>query len=41
MQRKRISKFVFDCELSRAMQELIGAYIMMEEYFMKEMVVKV
>ena len=40
-QRKRISQFIFNCELSRSMQELIGSYIMMEEYFMKEMVVKV
>ena len=33
--------FISDCELSRLMQELIGNYIMMEEYFMREMVVKV
>ncbi|XP_064640478.1 conserved oligomeric Golgi complex subunit 4-like [Lineus longissimus] len=33
-------KFLQNCELSRLMQELIGSYIMMEEYFMKEMVNK-
>ena len=36
-----VDKFVQGCELSRLMQELIGNYIMMEEYFMREMVVKV
>ena len=29
-----------DSELSRLMQELIGNYIMMEEFFMREMVLK-
>jgi hypothetical protein len=29
------------CELSRQMQELIGSYILMEEYFMREMFSKV
>jgi hypothetical protein len=35
-----IEKFLQNCDLSRLMQELIGSYIMMEEYFMKEMVNK-
>ncbi|ESO82827.1 hypothetical protein LOTGIDRAFT_108827, partial [Lottia gigantea] len=35
-----IEVFINNCDLSRVMQELIGNYIMMEEYFMKEMVVK-
>ena len=35
-----IDQFVVNCELSRQMQELIGSYIMMEEYFMREMVLK-
>ena len=30
-----------NCDLKRLMQELIGSYIMMEEYFMREMVLKV
>ena len=38
---QEIDKFITDCELSRIMQELIGSYIMMEEYFMREMVNKV
>ena len=33
--------FISECELSRLMQDLICNYIMMEEYFMREMVVKV
>lgn len=36
-----VEQFLVTCELSRHMQELIGSYIMMEEYFMREMVVKV
>ena len=35
-----IDQFVVNYELSRQMQELIGSYIMMEEYFMREMVLK-
>ncbi|XP_074645003.1 conserved oligomeric Golgi complex subunit 4-like [Tubulanus polymorphus] len=35
-----VDKFLNNCELSRVMQELIGFYIMMEQYFMKEMVEK-
>ena len=38
---QEIDLFINNCELSRLMQELIGNYIMMEEYFMREMVVKV
>ena len=37
---KDIEQFMVNCELSRQMQELIGSYIMMEEYFMREMVLK-
>lgn len=33
--------FLINCELSRQMQELVGCYIMLEEYFMHEMVSKV
>ncbi len=36
-----VDTFIMSCELSRLMQELIGSYIMMEEYFMREMVIKV
>ncbi len=36
-----IEQFILNCELSRTMQELIGSYIMMEEYFMREMALKV
>ncbi len=35
-----MEQFIVNCELSRQMQELIGSYIMMEEFFMREMVVK-
>lgn len=33
-------KVISDCELSKKMQELIGNYIYMEEYFMRETVMK-
>jgi len=36
-----VEHFVTRCELACMMQELIGSYIMMEEYFMRQMVVKV
>nr|KAG5690988.1 hypothetical protein BaRGS_007335 [Batillaria attramentaria] len=35
-----IETFWSGCELSRMVQELIGVYIMMEEYFMREMILK-
>ncbi|KAI0235623.1 Conserved oligomeric Golgi complex subunit 4 [Lamellibrachia satsuma] len=35
-----VDKLITTCELSRQMQELIGNYIMMEEYFMHEMITK-
>ncbi|KAL4234686.1 Golgi transport complex subunit 4 [Mactra antiquata] len=35
-----VDKFIQSCDTSRLMQELIGNYIMMEEYFMREMVLK-
>ena len=38
---KDIEKFIVNCELSRLLQELIGSYIMLEEYFMREMALKV
>ena len=38
---KEVDQFVQDCDVSRLMQDLIGNYIMMEEYFMREMVLKV
>lgn len=37
---KEIDKFISNCDLNRLMQELIGNYIMMEEFFMREMVLK-
>ena len=40
-QSKGIDHFIANCELSRLLQELIGSYIMMEEYFMREMSLKV
>ena len=39
--RQRVEQFIFNSDLERSMQELIGSYIMMEEYFMRQMVVKV
>jgi len=36
-----VEHFVTRCELACLMQELIGSYILMEEYFMRQMVVKV
>ena len=39
--KEEVDKLITTCELSRQMQELIGNYIMMEEYFMHEMVTKV
>ncbi|CAH1779240.1 unnamed protein product [Owenia fusiformis] len=35
-----VEKFMSSTELSRLLQELLGAYIMMEEYFMREMLTK-
>ncbi|XP_048748000.1 conserved oligomeric Golgi complex subunit 4-like isoform X2 [Ostrea edulis] len=35
-----IDSFISNCDLNRLMQDLIGNYIMMEEYFMREMVLK-
>ncbi|XP_076448808.1 conserved oligomeric Golgi complex subunit 4-like [Babylonia areolata] len=37
---KEIETFWSACEMSRMVQELIGIYIMMEEYFMREMILK-
>ncbi|GFO20693.1 conserved oligomeric Golgi complex subunit 4 [Plakobranchus ocellatus] len=39
-QLKEIDSFFSTCELSRMVQEIIGNYIMMEEFFMREMIVK-
>jgi len=36
-----LEQLLKDCQLSRAMQELIGYYIPMEEYYMRESVNKV
>lgn len=36
-----VDQFLTRCELSCLMQEFIGSYIMMEEYFMRMMVIKV
>uniref|UniRef100_A0A8C3SU63 Conserved oligomeric Golgi complex subunit 4 n=1 Tax=Chelydra serpentina TaxID=8475 RepID=A0A8C3SU63_CHESE len=38
--QKSLDKLLNNCLLSRTMQELIGYYITMEEYFMRETVVK-
>ena len=38
---QEVERFMMNCEMSRLMQDLIGHYIMMEEYFMREMVLKV
>ncbi|XP_060563239.1 conserved oligomeric Golgi complex subunit 4-like isoform X2 [Ruditapes philippinarum] len=37
---KEVDKFIQDCDTSRVMMDLIGNYILMEEYFMREMVLK-
>ncbi|RUS70593.1 hypothetical protein EGW08_021639, partial [Elysia chlorotica] len=37
---KEIDNFFSTCELNRMVQETIGNYIMMEEFFMREMIVK-
>ncbi|XP_053401877.1 conserved oligomeric Golgi complex subunit 4-like [Mercenaria mercenaria] len=37
---KEVDKFIQDCDTSRIMMDLIGNYITMEEYFMREMVLK-
>ncbi|KAL8591236.1 hypothetical protein ACOMHN_017560 [Nucella lapillus] len=37
---KEVEAFWSGCEMSRNIQELIGVYIMMEEYFMREMILK-
>ncbi|GFR59083.1 conserved oligomeric Golgi complex subunit 4 [Elysia marginata] len=37
---KEIDSFFSTCELNRMVQEIIGNYIMMEEFFMREMIVK-
>ena len=38
---KEVDSFLSDCDTGRAMQDLIGSYIMLEEFFMREMVLKV
>jgi len=38
---KELDKFVQNSDTSRVMMDLIGSYIMMEEFFMREMVLKV
>ncbi|KAL5021531.1 hypothetical protein ScPMuIL_000686 [Solemya velum] len=35
-----VDAFLSNCDLCRLMQELIGSYIMMEQYFMQEMLLK-
>ncbi|XP_052232014.1 conserved oligomeric Golgi complex subunit 4-like isoform X2 [Dreissena polymorpha] len=37
---REVEMFVGNCDTSRVMQDLIGSYIMIEEYFMREMVLK-
>ena len=39
--KREADQFLNTCELSCQMQEFIGSYIMMEEYFMRQMVIKV
>lgn len=36
-----LRKLIKECNLNKMMQELFGQYVMMEEYFMRESVVKV
>ena len=36
-----VDQFLTRCDLSCLMQDFIGSYIMMEEYFMRMMVIKV
>lgn len=38
---QEVDLFFSSCELNRMVQEIIGNYIMMEEYFMREMIIKV
>ncbi|CAG5130857.1 unnamed protein product [Candidula unifasciata] len=35
-----VEQFFSSCELNRLVQEVIGNYIMMEQYFMREMIIK-
>ncbi|XP_005110245.2 conserved oligomeric Golgi complex subunit 4 [Aplysia californica] len=37
---QEVDRFFSSCELNRMVQEVIGNYIMSEEYFMKEMIIK-
>jgi len=39
--KREVDQFLNTCELSCQMQEFIGTYILMEEYFMRQMVIKV
>ena len=36
-----VERFFSSCDLNRQVQDIIGNYIMAEEYFMKEMIIKV
>ena len=36
-----VERFFSSCDLARMVQEVIGNYIMAEEFFMKEMIIKV
>lgn len=39
-QQKKVEHFLNNCYLTRIMQEIIGNYIILEEYFMREMIGK-
>lgn len=37
----KLNRLIKDCELSRLMHDLLGTYVTMEEYFMRESIHKV
>ncbi|XP_015922764.1 conserved oligomeric Golgi complex subunit 4 [Parasteatoda tepidariorum] len=39
-EEQRLNRFLKECELSRLMHDLLGTYVTMEEYFMKESIQK-
>lgn len=41
MEEAKLNRLIKDCELSRLMHDLLGTYVTMEEYFMRESIHKV
>lgn len=37
----KLNRLIKDCDLSRLMHDLLGTYVTMEEYFMRESIHKV